>query len=120
VKETLIPPWVPLHPSETARSRRRARAETGTAEAERAAQPGKRATEIIARKDVIILRLKRPLFTIAELMARFDPAKRRHGAAFIRSRMAAHAHSGSARSLWLQSGQMSPIFPAGQDSSRSR
>jgi antitoxin component of MazEF toxin-antitoxin module len=36
------------------------------------------AVEVIAREDEIIIRRQRPRVTMAELLARFDPAKHRH------------------------------------------
>jgi len=36
------------------------------------------AVEVIAREDEIIIRRRRPQVTMAELLARFDPAKHRH------------------------------------------
>lgn len=34
--------------------------------------------EVIAREDEIVIRRQRPRVTMAELLARFDPAKHRH------------------------------------------
>jgi antitoxin component of MazEF toxin-antitoxin module len=40
------------------------------------------AVEVIASEDEIVIRRQRPRVTMAELLARFDPAKHRHDLAF--------------------------------------
>ncbi len=50
----------------------------GAATLERAHLHVDDAVDVIAREDEIVIRRQRPRVTMAELLARFDPAKHRH------------------------------------------
>ncbi len=54
----------------------------GTAALERAHLDVDDVVDVIASEDEIIIRRQRPRVTMAELLARFDPAKHRHDLAF--------------------------------------
>ena len=71
-----------IRPGKIARWGNGAAVRIGTAALERAGLHVDDAVEVIAGEDEIIIRRQRPRVTMAELLARFDPAKHRHDLAF--------------------------------------
>jgi antitoxin component of MazEF toxin-antitoxin module len=75
-------PDVLVRPGKVAQWGNSAAVRIGTAALERARLRVDDAVDVIASEDEIIIRRQRPRVTMAELLARFDPAKHRHDLAF--------------------------------------
>jgi antitoxin component of MazEF toxin-antitoxin module len=71
-----------IRPGKIARWGNGAAVRIGTAALERAGLHVDDAVEVVAGEDEIVIRRQRPRVTMAELLARFDPAKHRHDLAF--------------------------------------
>ena len=71
-----------IRPGKIARWGNGAAVRIGTAALERAGLHVDDAVEVVADEDEIVIRRQRPRVTMAELLARFDPAKHRHDLAF--------------------------------------
>jgi antitoxin component of MazEF toxin-antitoxin module len=71
-----------IRPGKIARWGNGAAVRIGTAALERAGLHVDDAVEVVTGEDEIVIRRQRPRVTMAELLARFDPAKHRHDLAF--------------------------------------